>query len=249
MSYAERVTPAGAATTRASRPSCSSDLTGKPVRIVIQAFPYAGYRPRPADLYAWTSQALRAGATDISFYASGNPRFTDKPLYQAMLDISRSLRGTRLPPPPADPSTVVVYATASEGQGQPSRKGDARYRTGGDALYTTYALLGEQAGGSFVFDSDTRLAADPSRLARAKTVWLPRADTLDRPFADQLVAWVQAGGTLVVTDPTAFTRAPDGTPLTAEHDALIGAPSARAAPATCCSRSRTAWPRAFPRTS
>jgi Beta-galactosidase len=223
VSYAEAVTPGRGRYNPGFTAKLLSDLTGKPVRIVIQAFPYANYAPRPADLYAWTAQALRAGATDISFYAQNNPRFTNRRMYDTMLAIARSLRGTRLPAPPADPSTVVVYATASEGQGQPLRKGDARYRTGGDALYTTYALLGELAGGSFVFDADTRLAADPTRLARARTIWLPRGDTLDRAFADRLVAWVQGGGTLVVTDPRAFTRAPDGTPLTAQRDALIGA--------------------------
>ena len=223
VSYAERVTPGRGRYNPGFGAKLLSDLTGKPVRIVIQAFPYAGYTPKPRDLYAWTAQALRAGATDISFFGGDNPRFTDRRLYAAMLDIARNLRGTRLPAPPDDPSTVVVYATASEGQGQPDRKGDARYRTSGDALYTTYALLGELTGGAFTFDADTSLVSDPTRLARARTVWLPRGDTLDPAFADRLVSWVQGGGRLVVTDPRALTRAPDGSPLTAQHDALIGA--------------------------
>lgn len=201
-----------------------ADLTGKPVRIAVQAFPYAGYRPRPADLWTWAAQALRAGATDISFFASQNPRFTDRPVYRAMLDIARSLRGTRLPPQPADPAQLVLYATASEGQAQPHRDGGARYRSGADALYTVHALLGELNGGAFSFEADARLAREPERLARARTVWLPRADTLDRPVAEGLRAWVEAGGTLVVTDPDAFTRAPDGSSLADVRDALIGAP-------------------------
>ena len=118
----------------------------------------------------------------------------------------------------------MLYATASEGQAQPNRVGNVRYRTDGDAIYTTYSLLGELAGGAFSFDADTRLSAQPARLAAAKTLWLPRADTLDAPFADQLAAWVRAGGTLVVTDPEAFTRSATGAPLTAVRDALIGAP-------------------------
>ena len=71
-----------------------------------------------------------------------------------------------------------------------------RYRTSGDALYTTYSLLGELAGGAFSFDADTRLAAEPARLAAARTLWMPRGDTLDAAFADRLAAWVRAGGTL-----------------------------------------------------
>jgi Beta-galactosidase len=201
-----------------------SDLTGKRVRIIVQAFDYSRYQPVPGDLWTWTAQALRAGATDISFFASDNPRFTNRRLYQAMLDVARSVRGTRLPAPPSDPQQLVLFSTASEGQAQPDRAGNVRYRTDGDAIYTTYSLLGELSGGAFSFDADTRLAAEPARLAAARTLWLPRADTLEAPFAEQLAAWVRGGGTLVVTDPDAFTRTPSGAPLAAVRDALIGAP-------------------------
>lgn len=223
VSYAERVTPGRGRYNPGFGAKLMSDLTGKPVRIVIQAFPYAGYSPRPADLDAWTAQALRAGATHISFYALGNPRFTNRPLYSRILDIASRLKGSRLPAFPADPSTVVVYSTTSEGQGQPLRRGDARYRTSGDEIYTTYALLGELAHGSFVFDSDTRLLAEPARLDRAKVLWMPRADTLDRAFAERVLAWVRAGGTLVLTDPEGFTRAPDGSSLAAVRSQLVAA--------------------------
>lgn len=228
VSYAEAVTPGRGRYNPGFGAKLLADLTGKPVRIVIQAFEYSGYKPVPADLDVWTGQALRAGATHISFYALGNPRFTNRRLYDRMLDVAGRLRNTTLPAPPTDPKTLVVYATASEGQGQPDRSGDARYRTNGDALYTTYSLLGELARGAFSFDADTRLLAEPARLAVARIIWLPRADTLDRAFAQRLQAWVQNGGTLVVTDPDAFTRAPDGTSLAPVRDALIGVPLGRA---------------------
>ena len=201
-----------------------SDLTGRRTRIIVQGFDYSRYQPVPGDIWTWSAQALRAGATDLSFFASDNPRFTNRRLYRAMLDVARSLRGTRLPAPPADPEQLVLYATASEGQGQPARAGNVRYRTDGDAIYTAYSLLGELAGGAFSFDADTRLAAEPARLAAARTLWLPRADVLDAPFAGRLADWVRAGGTLVVTDPDAFTRTPAGASLAAVRDALIGAP-------------------------
>ena len=201
-----------------------SDLTGRRVRIVVQAFDYSRYRPTPGDLWTWTAQALRAGATDISFFASDNPRFTNRRLYDAMLAIARTLRGARLPAPPSDPEQLVVYATASEGQAQPARRGGVRYRTSGDALYTTYSLLGELGGGAFSFDADTRLEADPARLARARTLWLPRGDTLDAGLAQAVVAWVRGGGTLIVTDPDAFARTSSGASLAPVRDALVGAP-------------------------
>jgi hypothetical protein len=200
-----------------------ADLTGQRIRTIIQAFPYQGYDPKPEDVWTWATQALRAGATDLSLYGENNPIARRPAVYAAMLDIARNLRGTRLPAPPVDPANVIVYATASEGQGQPNVKIGERPRTLANQLYTTYSILGEQLHAGFVFDSDTRLVADPTRLARATTVWLPRGETLDRPFAEALVTWVRAGGTLVVTDPDAFTRAPDGSSLADLRDTLIGA--------------------------
>ena len=209
-----------------------SDLTGKRVRINLQAFTYGAYTPTVSDLYTWGAQALRAGATDLSLFASDNPRFTDKTFYAGMLRLATDLRGTSLPAPPTDPTHLVVYSTAAEGQGQPDHNGDARYLASGDALYTLYSLLGELNHGAFSFDADTRLLRDPSRLTAATTVWLPRGDTLDRPFAEELLRWVRAGGTLIVTDPQAFTRAPDGSSLADVRDQLIGATLGDSRPGT-----------------
>ncbi len=201
-----------------------SDLSGRRTRIVVQAFDYSRYSPVPGDLWTWSAQALRAGATDISFFASDNPRFTDRPLYDGMLSVARAVRGARLPAPPTDPEHLLLYATASEGQGQPHRRGGVRYRTSGDELYTAYALLGELGAGAFSFDSDTRLSREPARLAAARTIWIARGETLDAGVATRLAAWVRAGGTLVVTDPDAFTRTPSGASLATVRDELIGAP-------------------------
>ena len=55
------------------------DLTGKPVRIVAQAFHYAGYDMTPDDLREWVSQALRCGASAIDYYEMDSPRWTDLP--------------------------------------------------------------------------------------------------------------------------------------------------------------------------
>lgn len=223
VSFAEAVRPGRGRYNPGFGAKFMSDLTGARTRVVLQAFTYSGYTPEVADLYAWAGQALRAGATDITFFASGNPRFTDRPFYDGMQRLARDLRGTRLPAPPTDPSTLVLYATASEGQGQPAASGDDRYLASGDALYSLYGLLGELAHGAFSFDADTRLLREPARLAAARTVWLPRADTLDRPAARALADWVRAGGTLIVGDPEAFTRTPSGAPLSDIRGELIGA--------------------------
>lgn len=223
VSYAENLRPGRGRYNPGFAAKFLSDITGKPTRIILQGFTYAGYTPNVEDLSVWASQALRAGASDLSIYASGNPRFTDRPFYQGMLDLARSLRGTRLPDPPVDARVRVLYAMASEAQGQPYGSGDDRYLTSGDALYTAYGLLGEQARGAFRFDSDTRLARTPAAWQDMSVLWLPRADTLEPAFARRLVSWVAAGGTLVVADPDAFTRTPSGRSLAAVHANLVGA--------------------------
>lgn len=224
VSYAERLRPGRGRYNPGFAAKFLSDLTGRRTRIILQAFTYAGYTPQTADLYTWASQALRAGATDLSLYASDNPRVSRPVFYRGMLGLARSLRGVRLPDPPVDRGQLVVYATASEKQGRPALVGDDRYMASGDALYATYALLGERAHAAFAFDSDTRLLRDPARLAAARVVWLPRADTLDEAFATAVERWVERGGTLVVTDPGAFARTPSGASLAAVRQALIGAP-------------------------
>jgi len=200
-----------------------SDLTGKPVRAIVQAFTYSRYTPKPGDLYTWAAQSLRAGATHLSFYSSDNPRVIAPKRYDAILEVSSKLRGTQLPPKPEDPERLVLYSTASEGQGQPWKKGNKRHRTTGDELYAAYSLLGEMGRGAFSFDSDSRLLREPARLATAKVMWLPRAETLDRAMADAILAWVRAGGTLIVTDPEAFTRTTRKRSLRDVRSALIGA--------------------------
>ncbi len=222
VSYAERLNPGRGRYNPGFGAKFMSDLTGREVRIVVQAFPYARFSPRTSDVETWASQALRAGATHISMFALQNPRFTDRTLYAGMLGLATRLRGINLPEKPVDPTTVVVYSLMSEGQGQPGKDGDARYRTSGDALYTTYSLLGEMNGAPFIFDTDERLASERERLTRARVVWLPRGDTLSRSFAEALRNWVRAGGFLIVTDPTAFTRTPAGGDLADVGADLMG---------------------------
>lgn len=200
-----------------------ADLTGKRIRTIVQAFPYRGYDPLPEDVWTWATQALRAGATDLTLYAENNPRSRRPKVYAGMLAIAKALRGTRLPAAPVDAKHVIVYATASEAQGQPHKTFGERPRTVADQLYTTYSALGELAHSAFVFDSDTRLVREPARLAQATTMWLPRGETLDRPFVDAVIAWVRSGGTLIVTDPDALTRAPNGSSLADLREVLIGA--------------------------
>lgn len=226
VSFAERVTPGRGRYNPGFGAKFMSDLSGKRTRIILQAFDYSGYEPEVGDLWTWAAQALRAGASDLSFFASDNPKVTRPRFYDGMLRVSSALRGARLPDAPVDPATLVLYSTTAQGQAQPHKNGGTRYKTTGDELYAAYALLGELGGGAFSFEADARIERSPERLAAARTLWLPRADILERGFAERVRDWVRGGGTLIVTDPEAFSIAPDGSPLTDVRDALIGAPLA-----------------------
>lgn len=223
VSYAERVTPGRGRYNPGFGAKLMSDLSGKRTRIIVQAFDYSRYLPQKGDLWTWTAQALRAGATDISFYASDNPWRTRPGFYAEMLKVARAMKGARLPDAPVDPATLVLYSTTSEGQAQPWLDGGSRYKTAGDEIYAAYALIGELGGGAFSFEADSRLQREPARLAAARTIWMPRGEVLDRAFAESLRDWVRGGGTLIVTDPAAFAVAPDGGSLGDVRSELIGA--------------------------
>ena len=222
VSFAERKTPGRGRYNPGFATKLMSDLSGAEVRTITQAFRYSGYTPTPDDLWEWSAQALRAGGTHLSFYANDNPRFTARPRWDAMLAIADAVRGAELPEPPDDPTQLMLYATSSEGQGQPALSGNKRYRTSADALYTAYALLGERAGSAFRFVSDESLDADRDALTAARVLWAPRADVLERGLSGRITEWTRAGGTLVLSDPLALTRTPRGGRLPALRRELLG---------------------------
>lgn len=222
VSFAERKTPGRGRYNPGFATKLMADLTGAEVRTITQAFRYSGYTPTPDDLWEWSAQALRSGGTHLSFFASDNPRFTARRRWDTMLAIAEAVRGAELPDPPDDPRQLVLYATNSEGQGQPELTGNKRYRTSGDALYTVYSLLAERAGSAFRFASDESLDAEPRLLGGARVLWAPRADVLERGFSGRLAAWVRGGGTLVLSDPLSLSRTPRGGRTPALRRELLG---------------------------
>ena len=171
-----------------------SDLTGKRTRIVVQAFDYSRYRPTPGDLWTWTAQALRAGATDISFFASDNPRFTNRRLYDAMLAIARSdarraAAGAAVRPRAA---RALRHGERGAGPAGPAR-GRALPHVRRRALHHLRA-----AGGAGRGSLQLRRRHAPRGRARAagprRARCGCRAATPSTPaFAQAVAAWVRAG--------------------------------------------------------
>jgi hypothetical protein len=174
-----------------------ADLTGKPVRIVAQAFDYNGYDISPENLREWVSQALRCGASAITYYDMDSPRWTHPDRWKMMLHLSRTITRMHRVSLPDQPDTAVLYALhthMSHG-----------YTTRGDELYSAHALLGELAGSWFKFVSDVQLERGEASLEAYKVVYLPLAKYVTPGSADKIEDFVRNGGVLVCGDPEAFS--------------------------------------------
>lgn len=192
-----------------------SDLTGKPVRIIVQAFDHGRYSPTRSDFALWTSQALVGGADMISYYELDNPRFTRPDRYATLLSLASRLRRTTTKHQvPADRRTVVLWSFTSAAA-------KANWSTG-DAVYSAYALLGPGNGARFRFVSDTQIERHERSLGSAKVVFLPQARYFPKSVAMAIRRWVRSGGTLVVGDPWAFEFDRNGAPLSGVRRQLLG---------------------------
>ncbi len=191
-----------------------SDLTGKPVRVVAQAFHYAGYDMTPDDLREWLSQALRCGASAITYYEMDSPRWTDPARWKMMLHLSGVItRMNRIALPPTADTAVLytLYTHMSQGAS-----------TSGDQVYAAHALLGELAGSCFKFVSDAQLERGERSLSSYKAVYLPLAKYMT-PEASKLIEdYVRAGGVLVCGDAEAFGFDLAGKDTSATRERILG---------------------------
>jgi hypothetical protein len=173
-----------------------SDLSGKPVRIVAQAFDYAGYEMTSDDLREWLSQALRCGASAIDYYELDTPRWTHPDRWKMMLHLSRLITRMNRVNLPKSADTAIVYSLYTHmSQG---------YSAGGDQLYAAHVLLGELAGSWFTFVSDAQLERGEKSLDGYKAVYLPLAKYTTPEAAKAIERYVRAGGTLICGDAEAF---------------------------------------------
>lgn len=210
-----------------------TDLTGKPVRIVVQAFDYAGYAMQPEDLREWVSQAIRCGASAIDYYTLDRPRQTQPERWRMMLHLSRVLTRLNRVQLPDDPDTAILYTLythMSHGA-----------NTGGDQLYAAHALIGEQAGSWFQFVGDAPLERDEVRLDRYKVVYLPAAKYMTPTATQRIEDYVRAGGVLVCGDPEAFSFDLAGNATRAAQTRILGCNPAGPSSATRVTMSSPAF--------
>ena len=191
-----------------------ADLTGKPVRIVAQAFHYAGYDMTPDDLREWLSQALRCGASAITYYEMDSPRWTDPARWKMMLHLSSVISRMNRVALPTKADTAVLYALYTHMSHGAS--------TSGDQVYAAHALLGELAGSWFRFVSDAQLERGERDLSAYKVVYLPLGKYMT-PAASKIIEdYVRGGGVLVCGDAEAFSFDLAGNDTSATRERLLG---------------------------
>ena len=159
---------------QAARPTSA----GMRTRVVVQAFDYSRYQPVAGDLWTWSAPGPAGRRHRPELLRLGQPALHQPPPLRR--DARRRPRRARRPPARRrrpTPSTSCSTRRRARGRGSPRAPAGVRYRTSGDEIYTTYALLGELGGGAFSFDADTRLVREPARLAAAREhLAAPRRD-------------------------------------------------------------------------
>lgn len=191
-----------------------SDLTGKPVRVIAQAFDYAGYTMNPQDLREWVSDAMRCGASAISYYQMDNPKYKSPDRWAMMLHLAKVISTMNRIALPQDPDTAVLYASYTH-----MAMGES---TPGDQVYAAHALIGEMAGSWFRFVSDSQVDLGQRSLAGYKVVYLPVGKYMTAETTAKIEAYVRGGGVLICGDAEAFASDLAGNDTSKTRERILG---------------------------
>lgn len=195
-------------------PKFISDITGKPVRVIAQAFDYAGYKMNPEDLREWLSQSMRCGASAISYYQMDNPQYNAPDRWKMMLHLSNVISKMNRVALPTDPDTAVLYASYTHmSMGQ---------STGADQIYAAHALIGELAGSWYRFVADSQLERGERSLSGYKVVYLPLGKYMTSEATAKIEAYVREGGVLVCGDAEAFASDIEGNDTSKTRERILG---------------------------
>lgn len=195
-------------------PKFMSDLTGKPVRVIAQAFDYAGYAMKPEDLREWVSQSMRCGASAISYYTMDNPQYKDPSRWKMMLHLAKTVTSMNRVALPTDPDTAILYASYTHMSVGAS--------TGADQIYSAHALVGEMAGSWYRFVADSQIELGERSLSGYKAVYLPLGKYMTPEATAKIEEYVRAGGVLVCGDAETFGNDLEGNDTSAARERILG---------------------------
>lgn len=192
----------------------SVDLSGKEVWPVPHSENYS-LSLDDEELNDALSEVVRAGGTGFQFYicdtvgrsrnvnVAPSCREGHRPRWDAMLAIVDKLRSINRLKFPA-PDSAVLFA---ENTCHSVPKGAQVYRPFYVSLFT---VMGPHARTWFKYVSDIQIEDHEVDLSKYKVLFVPAAKYESKDVRDQVRAYVENGGTLVLLDPEAFFRGLDG---------------------------------------
>ncbi len=203
------------------------DLTRRPVYPYVQLIKY-GRSPSVETLYDWIDQSLRGGGEGlfvgaVEWFDRGlnHPKYAAGRKWQATLDIVDQLRTMGIVRRPDDKTMALHFSSFT----QMTRRAPDQSVVG-----ATYAMLGPRARAWFTFTDDFQVERDPTRWDEFKIVVMPDAKYAGKSLRRAALRLVERGGTLVVTDPEAFSFGLDGADLTDFRKRLFGVVRKKAEP-------------------
>ena len=190
------------------------DLSGKPTMPCAHVEHYANSF-RPAQVLELMSQVYRAGGEGFHLYMPDtagtqsktmdlqSDRYGSPPRWETVMGtLDRAARDPR-PRPPRARAAVLLSNDGMMGEYLGAMQGGGQYRW----LFT---LLAPCARGWFQVIEDNQIARGELDLSAYQAIYVPGAVTQRREVVQDLLAYVEQGGMLVVTQPDCFTYHLDG---------------------------------------
>ena len=200
------------------------DLSGKSIWMMVHMCKRHGPVRDPEYLREAYSQVFRNGGEGVWLMAreffeleAADAMFAEPFKWNAMIELTKAIRKMRLPKMPGTADSAILFSGITTVTTQwGGLSGD-----NGRHL-NAYAALGPCLGNWFQFVSDRQVIRQERDLNSYKTIFVPWA-TYEYPgVLDKFKDYARVGGTLVFTDPEAFTWNIDGEKFGQAWEELAG---------------------------
>jgi hypothetical protein len=146
-----------------------------------------------------------------------HPEYINPQKWKALLEINDEtthMNKVKLP----KPDTAIFYCSDTLlSYPNPKMAAPDHYQ-----MYSAYAALGPEIGSWFSFVSDRQIERGTRKLSDYKVLYIPLAKYSRSSVLDKIKDYVKNGGTVVCTDPDAFTWNIDGEVLSNSWEELSG---------------------------
>jgi hypothetical protein len=170
------------------------------------------------------SQVYRNGAQGLAILGvhwydreMEHPEYINPQKWKALLEINDTvthMNKVKIP----KPDTAILYCSDTLlSYPNPKMAAPDHYQ-----MYSAYAALGQEIGSWFSFVSDRQIERGTRKLSDYKILYIPLAKYSRSSVLDKIKDFVKAGGTVVCTDPEAFSWNINGEVLSNQWEELSG---------------------------